>query len=248
MSVKITQDTTGFDTTDWDNIREMVAGTNDPYGVTKEEVSRAQNGGSYFFKDTRDDVDRAIAAYKNSQTYKDRRASRTATETQQVVSDEIKSYQSPEFKFDPNSQFLIQQRRIIEGQTRDAGRDLQKQLASRGLTDSGMLSRSLAKLYGQKQAATQQVTAQEYLRQLDETTKDDALKFSRMLQKYNVSTQDYNTYMDNFYKNQAILQQQALNRWMQDPVKIGIDIGTAILKEAAGTAAKAVTAGLMPTG
>lgn len=240
MSNKITQDTTGFTVDDWNAIRDMVKGSNDPYNVTVEEINRAQSGKGYVFKGTRNEVDNAIASYKTSAQYTDKLKAKEAATSQANASTAVQGYETPEFKFDPNNPYLNQQRQAIEQSSQEVGRAIQKQLASRGLTDSGQLGRSLSALYKQKQSGVQQAVGQDFVRQQQNAAQEDSQKFSKLLQKYNVSSTDYNNYMDQFYKSQAVAQQNALQQWLTAPEKIGIDIGTELLKTAVKAAVSPV--------
>lgn len=127
----------------------------------------------------------------------------------------VTSYKPEEFKYSTSNPYLASiQRQYGSGmeQTKEA---ITKNLASRGLTDSGLATRAYAKA---QQAQTQDmanIAGQDYLRQYNQYIGEEQNRWNRLMGQYSVANQAYTQAKDDYFNQLAIQQQNAINEYQK---------------------------------
>jgi hypothetical protein len=182
------------------------------HGVSLADVNNAQSGAPMNAQ-TLDAFKGMLGAYQGSDTYKTEQASTAADTAKTAAANAVQNYQTPEFKFNPNSLSLSTARANINQGAQQAGQQAAQAIAQRGAVDSGQLNRSLAATNLQAGQMGANATAGEYGAQQNQANLTNAQNFNQMLQKYQISADQSKDLMDKFYANQAQLQSNAYDQW-----------------------------------
>lgn len=166
-------------------------------------------------------IDRAFEWYKGTSDYSNARSAATAKAQEQTPIEKLSTFSADyeknnPFTFDKNNPYLQTQQRTAENQLKQASTGAASMLAQRGTTDSGQAYRTGAQLAGQAQGQMSTLTGQDYLRQMGEYQNKEGTAYNQALTGYNLGFQEKQAALDQYYKDQAIQQQQALLEFQEE--------------------------------
>jgi hypothetical protein len=123
----------------------------------------------------------------------------------------IQNFKNDAFDFNMNNPMVNALKSQFGTQEKSNSQEMARNMAARGVTDSGQMDRALIGRQQAEQGAMTQIAGSEYARQLSDWKETNREKYARMLKSYELESADYQRSMDEYWQNLTLQQEKAMD-------------------------------------